>query len=122
MFLNFPVMDMNAIWRNPDQAPRGGVDRMNRFWGDESWKRAAYSRQGTFFGEDQDLKLGNTHVVEAFTERLKSIAGFEFVPKPLPMLNSTNAIVYYLFFASHQPVASRIVQDILDKYRNRKRG
>ena len=37
MFLNFPVMDMNrnAIWRNPDKAPTGGVDRMNKFWGDE---------------------------------------------------------------------------------------
>jgi three-Cys-motif partner protein len=45
MFLNFPVMDMNrnAIWKNPDQAPQGGLDRMNRFWGDESWKETAYA-------------------------------------------------------------------------------
>jgi len=44
LFLNFPVMDMNrnAIWGNPDHAPQDGIDRMNRFWGDESWKRAAY--------------------------------------------------------------------------------
>jgi hypothetical protein len=52
--------------------------------------------------------------------RLKSVAGFEFVPEPLPMRNSTNAVVYYLFFASHQPVASKIVQDIVKKYKNRR--
>jgi three-Cys-motif partner protein len=35
LFLNFPVMDMNmnAIWRNPDQAPQEGIERMNRFLG-----------------------------------------------------------------------------------------
>jgi hypothetical protein len=45
MFLNFPVMDMNrnAIWLNPGQAPQGGIERMTRFWGDHSWKQAAYA-------------------------------------------------------------------------------
>jgi three-Cys-motif partner protein len=35
IFLNFPVMDMNrnAIWRNPDNVPPDGIERMNRFWG-----------------------------------------------------------------------------------------
>lgn len=59
-------------------------------------------------------------VVAAFTDRLKSVAGFKYVPEPLPMRNSTNAVVYYLFFASHQPVASKIVQDIVKKYENRR--
>jgi three-Cys-motif partner protein len=38
MFLNFPVMDMNrnAIWRSPERVPQEGVDRMTRFWGDDS--------------------------------------------------------------------------------------
>jgi three-Cys-motif partner protein len=45
IFLNFPVMDMNrnAIWRNPERAPLDGVERMTRFWGDETWKQAAYA-------------------------------------------------------------------------------
>jgi len=77
MFLNFPVMDMNrnAIWRNPDQAPRGGVDRMNRFWGDESWKRAAYaeSRQHNLFSSPDLVKQGNDAIVAAFQERLKAV-------------------------------------------------
>jgi three-Cys-motif partner protein len=46
LFLNFPAMDMNrnAIWRNPDKAPAGGIERMNKFWGDASWRQAAYTR------------------------------------------------------------------------------
>jgi three-Cys-motif partner protein len=58
-------------------------------------------------------------VVQAFAARLKSVAGFKYVPAPMPMRNSTNAVVYYLFFASQKPVASHIVEDIMKKYRNR---
>ena len=45
LFLNFPVLDMNrnAIWRDSEKAPAGGVDRMNKFWGDDSWRQAAYA-------------------------------------------------------------------------------
>jgi three-Cys-motif partner protein len=45
MFLNFPVMDMNrnAIWRNPERAPQDRLERMTRFWGDETWMEAAYA-------------------------------------------------------------------------------
>jgi hypothetical protein len=65
MFVNFPVMDMNrnAIWRNPDQVPKSGIERMNRFWGDESWRQAAYgeSPQGNLFGAEM-VKQGNEQV------------------------------------------------------------
>jgi hypothetical protein len=44
MFLNFPVMDMNrnAIWKNPEKVSKSGIKRMTTFWGDESWRDAAY--------------------------------------------------------------------------------
>jgi len=120
MFLNFPVMDMNrnAIWNNPEKVPQDGIERMTKFWGDESWKQAAYaeSPQGNFFGAEI-VKQGNDEIVAAFTQRLKKVAGFQFVPKPLPMRNSTNAIVYYLFFASQKPVAEKIIINIFSKYR-----
>ena len=122
MFLNFPVMDMNrnAIWRNPDKAPAGGVDRMNKFWGDNSWRNAAYAeaRQGSFFGPEL-VKQGNEEIVAAFQQRLKNVAGFGFVPKPLPMRNSRKAVVYYLFFASPKAVAEKIITDIFRSYEAR---
>jgi three-Cys-motif partner protein len=121
MFLNFPVMDMNrnAIWRNPDKVPRDGIDRMSRFWGNESWKQAAYakSRQTNLFSEPDDEKQSNSAIVAAFRERLHKVAGFEFVPEPMPMINRRNAVVYYLFFASPKPVARNIITDIFKKHR-----
>jgi hypothetical protein len=66
MFLNFPVMDMNrnAIWRNPDNASRIGMARMTRFWGNESWREAAYAKSkqiglfGTKVEKQPNEKLG----------------------------------------------------------------
>jgi three-Cys-motif partner protein len=121
LFLNFPVMDMNrnAIWRTPDNAPKDGIERMNRFWGDESWRQAAYveSDQGNLFSARELIKQDNVAIVKAFQKRLQTDAGFEFVPDPLPMRNSNKAVVYYLFFASQKPVAKRIIEDIFKKHR-----
>ena len=124
IFLNCPIMDMNrnALWRKPGLVTREAQARMTAYWGDESWKTAAFRKQVTLFGDDDEIKQGNKQVVDAFGERLKSVAGFKYVPEPLPMRNSTNAVVYYLFFASQEPVASKIVQDIVKKYKNRKGG
>lgn len=87
LFLNFPVMDMNrnAIWRNPDKAPKDGTDRMNRFWGDETWRKAAYVESGQtnmFFNEPELLKQDNEAIVRAFQKRLMDVARFKFVPRP----------------------------------------
>jgi three-Cys-motif partner protein len=121
MFLNFPVMDMNrnAFWRNPDAVPRDGIDRMTRFWGDDSWKQAAYaeSPQSDLFGPTEIVKQTNEAIVAAFRDRLKTAAGFTSVAEALPMRNSNNAVVYYLFFASQKSVAEKIITDIFDKYR-----
>jgi three-Cys-motif partner protein len=123
LFLNFPVMDMNrnAIWHNPERAPAEGIERMNRFWGDDSWRRAAYveSAQADMFSSTpKQLKQGNDAIVKAFQKRLKEVAGFKHVPDPLPMRNSNNAVVYYLFFASPKDVGNRIIKDIFKKYKN----
>ena len=122
VFLNFPIMDMNrnALWRQPERVSVEGVARMTAFWGDESWRQVAYTQQSRLFGGKDDIKLDNKAVVDAFRERLKTAAGFTFVPEPMPMRNSTNAVVYYLFFASQQPVADKIVQAIFKKHRDRR--
>ena len=98
--------------------PQGGIERMNRFWGDETWKEAAYaeSPQFEFFSSPDRVKQDNDAIVAAFRERLRRVAGFNFVPEPLPMRNSNNAVVYYLFLASPKPVAERIIQGIFAKY------
>jgi three-Cys-motif partner protein len=121
MVLNFPIMDMNrnAIWRDPARAGKEGIDRMNRFWGDESWRQVAYvesKQQNLFAGPDLE-KQDNETIVGAFRERLQKVAGFKFVSNPLPMRNSQNAIVYYLLLASANATAGKISESIFKKYR-----
>lgn len=119
IFLNFPIADMNrnVLWHNRKDVDPEDIRRMTSFWGDDSWQKSAYSKD--LFG--YDLKEGNMAIAQAFQERLKNIAGFKYVSEPLPMRNSQRAIVYYLFFASHRPVAKKIVDHIFSKYRERGR-
>jgi three-Cys-motif partner protein len=119
IFLNFPIADMNrnVFWHNPDGVRDSDVDRMNAFWGDESWRSIAYTTEKDLFGHR--TKEPNQVISESFKERLKNVAGFKYVSPPLPMRNSNNAIIYYLFFASQKPVSKKIVDYIFDKYSRR---
>lgn len=120
MFLNFPVMDMNmnAIWRSPDQVSPLGIQRMNRFWGDLSWRDVAYRSTRGLFGLIEE-KAPNEVIAAAFRKRLNEKAGFDRVLEPIPMRNSNGAVVYYLFFASQKAVAEEIADDIFKKYEGR---
>ncbi|MBI5969843.1 MAG: three-Cys-motif partner protein TcmP [Deltaproteobacteria bacterium] len=119
IFLNFPVADMNrnVLWRNPDGVAPADIQRMNGFWGDDSWRKIAYTKDSNLYGWEE--KTDNESIAKGFRERLKKIGGFAYVPEPLPMRNNTGAIVYYLFFASPNATANRIVTHIFTKYRNK---
>jgi hypothetical protein len=75
------------------------------------------SAQGNLFSPPDLVKQDNNSIVAAFRDRLKNVAGFKYVPDPLPMKNSNNAVVYYLFLASQKAVAEKIIRDIFTKYR-----
>lgn len=117
IFLNFPVADINrnVLWRDPTRVEQQQIERMNRFWGDESWRDIAYSTSGNLFRFPE--KESNEVVAEAFRHRLTRMGGFNRVPQPLPMRNSRGAIVYYLFFASQKDTAENIVEEIFEKHR-----
>lgn len=121
LFINFPVADINrnVLWHNPEGVDEKDLARMDRFWGDESWRQMAYRSQPGLFGNMLEKEC-NEAVAEAFRQRLRNVAGFEHVPNPMPMRNSKGAVVYYLFFASRKPVAANIVRHIFNKYHNRK--
>lgn len=91
---------------------------MNQFWGDESWKEIAYRQQATLFGEEEQ-KITNYELAIEYGKRLKKLAGFAFVPEPVPMKNSSGSTIYFIFFASHKPVAEEIVRAIFKKYRSK---
>jgi len=118
IFLNFPVMDMNmnVLWNDPDKVQSEQAERMDKFWGDNSWRNAAYQTTQNLFGYPE--KSDNRTIAEAFRKRLTTVAGFQYVPEPLPMKNTKGAIVYYLFFASPNGTGGKIVNQIFEKYKN----
>lgn len=120
IFLNFPIMDINrnVLRTNPDRVDPANIKRMDFFWGDDSWKQAAYRRHPGLFDTIEE-KTSNNDVVSAFQKRLKEVAGFNYVPDPIPMKNDQGATVYYLFFATPNKTAHKIVVEIMNKYRDR---
>jgi three-Cys-motif partner protein len=120
IFLNFMIMDanMNILKKNPDAVAPDQASRMTKFWGDDSWRTFAYKTEQGLFGPMEE-KNPNESIISAYRERLKKVAGFKYVPEPLPMCNSTGAVVYYLFFASHNSTGNRIAEHIFKKYRSR---
>jgi three-Cys-motif partner protein len=121
LFLNFPIMDINrnALRRDKRKVRPADAERMTAFWGDASWRDACYVSTPGLFGPMED-KAANECVADAFRERLRKVAGFLHVPKPMPMRTPQGVVVYYLYFASQQPVAENIVKDIFKKYADRR--
>jgi three-Cys-motif partner protein len=123
IFLNFPLADINrnVLWHDRKGVSTDQAQRMNRFWGDDSWKQVAYkpSSQTELWGLPTEEKASNEAIADAFQKRLKDVANFGNVPEPIAMRNSQNVVVYYLYFASQKPVAAGIVRDIFKKYRDR---
>jgi len=119
IFLNFPVADINrnALRRNRDAVEPKQAARLTSFWGDESWRDIAYDTKNDLFAHAE--KTDNKTIVQAFRQRLKSVAGFKHVLDPMPMRNKNNVEVYYLYFATLKDVADKIVRDIFKTYRNR---
>lgn len=124
IFYNFMMMDanMNVFWRTPERVASQQSMRMTAVWGDESWRDAAYKKEqrslldeGGFFEE----KASNDRIAQAFKDRLRNVAGFRYVPDPIPMCNSSGAVVYYLFFASPNATGRDIVEHIFKKHAGR---
>lgn len=124
IFYNFMIMDvnMNVLWKIPDKVSAVQAARMTRAWGDESWRQIAYKReQRSLLDQDEFIeeKASNEAVAKAFQDRLRNVAGFKYVPDPIPMKNSSGATVYYLFFASPNAVGKKIVEHIFKNHARR---
>jgi len=119
IFINFPIYDINinVLHHDPKTVSPLHIERMNAYWGDESWREVAYEKSDPdLFGNADLEKVSNRKFAAAFRERLRTIAGFKKVPEPLPMCNSKGSIVYYLFFASQKGTAESIVKYIFEKF------
>src|SRR5687767_1729281 len=55
IFFNFMIMDinMNVLRHNPEQVPAAQIERMDKAWGDHSWRQVAYETVPTLFGDSE---------------------------------------------------------------------
>lgn len=120
VFYNFMIMDanMNVFMKDPAKVASDQAARMDAVWGDNSWRSAVYRKAAGLFGDIEE-KTTNEEIAEAFRKRLKEVAGFDYVPEPIPMRNDRGAVIYYLYFASPNDTGARIVSEIFDDYRTR---
>lgn len=114
VFINFAIYDINinVIRKDKSTVDPKQKHRFTRLWGDSSWEEIAYQPRQSLFGKE-DEKISNAELAKAFQNRLKEVAGFEFVPDPLDMRNSSNSTVYYLFFASCNKKANKVFNDVV---------
>jgi len=116
IFLNFPLMDINrnTLRKRLANADDSDVAAFSEFCGTEDWKDLMY--QQDLFGELG--KIGNNRMLaEWFRKRIETVGGFKFVPEPILMRNSKGGKLYFLYFASQQSVAQKVILDIFRKYR-----
>ncbi|TGM97307.1 three-Cys-motif partner protein TcmP [Leptospira dzoumogneensis] len=121
ILINFPIMDMNrnALRANRETVTEFNEEKMNSFWGNDSWKKIAYPEtQYELFGEDSPTKIKGTvdRILNEYLRRLKEEAGFQCTLKPLPMKNSKGAVVYYLIFAANHRKACDAMRYFFRKY------
>lgn len=118
ILLNFPIMDINrnVLRKDKSKVTDYNIRKMTDYWGDESWGEILYPE------DSQDLfgyhkKATNEYIVNSFRDRLIKVADFKFVPQPIPMKTKQGQIIYYLFFASHNRTANKIITDIFNNYK-----
>lgn len=125
IFLNFPMLHINrnALLLDPSKAKPEQVARLTRLWGDESWRKIVY-RSDAFFRLEYKDRTERSKLVEAFRQRLKDVAGFKYVPEPvvMRMQGTRGPVLYYLFFASPNETANKIVTNVFDRYRAQDQG
>ncbi len=119
VLLNWPIHDINrnVAWRDPSRLPPDRVERMRRFWGDDTWREVTYEKQPDLFGGDPGYrKLPYRGIVSAYCDQLKKVAGFPFVVDPLLVRHPNRQPLYYLVFASHNETGAKIARGVFKKY------
>jgi three-Cys-motif partner protein len=120
--IHFPTMDAHRTVLMNDRSKIRAVmaKKMTLYWGDESWIAGAYSTEGMLPLDGLSPKKRSADdIINAFRERLRTGAGFNYVSRGLPARNSAGNIVYHLLFASHNPRAKDVMRSLENRFIDR---
>ncbi|GAB3666244.1 hypothetical protein GCM10028791_42040 [Echinicola sediminis] len=110
---------INRLLKKREKSGKVWFETLANFFGLESEDIEAKfyyeDPQMVLFGNQKFKKIENAVEVAAnlYQERLKTI--FKYVSDPLPLRNSTNAVLFHFMAASNVPVAVKIANDIIKK-------
>lgn len=107
LILHFPIMAMNrGVLHKAGVYSEDEATWITRFWGDESWREAAYHRDGLF--QDLAFKADDDAIVRAFCRRLSEAGGFLDTAPPVPMKFEGKTIYYLIFAGNHKTAIKKM--------------
>jgi three-Cys-motif partner protein len=118
VFLNFMTMDMNrnVLRHDKNKVSVTQLENFDQVMGDTDWQKIAFSKNQNLFEEEiETRKSTSSAVLDYYRNRLHKVAGFKYVPRPVPIRNDQGAIVYHLFFASHYKPANDVASWVFKK-------
>lgn len=116
IFVNFSLVGVqrNVLRRDPSRITGKHRERMRRIWGSDDWEQKLYKPEPTLFGDElKKIENSSRVLAEAYRQRLQG--EFKHCPPPAIMRNSNRSPIYALQFASHKPVAEKIMNWVLTK-------
>ncbi len=105
--------------REPDNISQKWVNRLNRIYGDESWRNLySVNPQISLFGdEDQQRPEGIDGLIEIYKSKLGQLFGNRFLKRSRTLKNSKNSALFEFLFCVGNPKgigpARRIAEHIL---------
>ena len=120
LWILFPAMAVNRLLQKSKKIPESLCKQLNKVFGSTDWEQAFYQESQQLGLFDKNRELEKTASFESikryYLEKLQSIfAGV--ATNPLPLVNSRNSVLFYLYFAVSNPggknIASNIAQHIL---------
>lgn len=123
VFVNFSVMGVTRLLPREQNPEPDVVEQLNKVMGRTDWITQIYQQpsvtQLNLFGNLAEPILSRDTLqaewlASLYTEQLRSL--FPYVSRPVLMRNSTNSVLYALCLASHNQTATKITNDIFNRY------
>jgi three-Cys-motif partner protein len=123
IFINFSVMGVTRLLPRDQRPSPDAIEQISNVMGSTDWIDQIYQEatgsQLSLFGEPEE-PLSSRDTIQAewlaklYTQQLRSL--FPNVSRPVLMRNSTNSALYALCLASHNQTATRITNEIFNRY------
>ncbi len=123
IFVNFSVMGVTRLLPRDQNPEPEVVEQLSKVMGSTDWISQIYqepeSTQLPLFGDPEEPTVSRDTIKSEwlaglYTEQLRSL--FPHVSRPVLMRNSTNSVLYALCLASHNQTATKITNEIFNRY------